>query len=221
MCKKNCCLLSIVFLVIICVLCGYIFMYKGNDCECSSQDKEVKQKENVDSKENDTNKVENKNSNSTDNTCECNNQVEQPTNLNYSYKDIAGYYTFEEDNPNINDKHIATFVYAIYLWENGTFRYEFATNTLSSILGNYTIVGDEIHLNYLFEGGNDAAITATKGEQVLKIKDKNTIIDNNAHFASSGGSKNISLYRNTNESYSEFDVENIINNYILVNNQTR
>ena len=139
----------------------------------------------------------------------------------YSYSDISGFYTFKDKNPNSeNREELSTFGYYLYLAENGTFRYQYTMNTVSSTLGNYIIVGDEIRLNYLFNGGNDAGLYATNGAKVLKILDKNTLVDNNAHFAKQGGSKSINLTRDTNSNYynkDEFDVNYLINNYILDN----
>ena len=139
----------------------------------------------------------------------------------YSYSDISGFYTFKDNNPNSeNREELSTFEYYLYLSENGTFRYQYTMNTVSSTLGNYIIVGDEIRLNYLFNGGSDAGLYATNGAKVLKIIDKNTLVDNNAHFAKQGGSKSINLTRDTNSNYynkDEFDVNYLINNYILDN----
>lgn len=139
--------------------------------------------------------------------------------VNYSFSDISGFYTFKDKNPNSNEE-ISSFGYYLYLSENGTFRYQYLMNTVSSTLGNYIIVGDEVRLNYLFNGGNDAGLYATNGAKVLKIIDKNTLVDNNAHFSRQGGLKTISLTRDTNSNYynkDEYDVNYLINNYILDN----
>ena len=93
----------------------------------------------------------------------------------------------------------------------------------NSVIGNYIIVDDEIRLNYLFTGGSDAGINATNGSKVLKIKDKNTLVDDDAHFYTNGGLKTIDLTKDNSNSYNtnEFDLNYIVNNYGLFNNATR
>lgn len=144
---------------------------------------------------------------------------ENVINNNYTYDNIAGHYKFTESNNNQE----FNFGYYLYLWKNGTFKYQFTMNTASSFIGNYIIVGDEIHLNYLFVGGSDAAVTTTSGEKVLKISDINTITDNDAHFYTNGGSKTINLVKDNsnNDNFNGFDVNNIINNYYIINNTNR
>lgn len=142
----------------------------------------------------------------------------------YTYDDMKGYYSIIDTNPKkAQEKELSDFKYTLYLSENGTFRYQYVMNTASSVMGNYIIVDDEVRLNYLFNGGNDAGINATNGSKVLKIKDKNTLVDSNAHFASQGGSKSINLVRDNSNSYSlnEFDLNYLVNNYGLFNNATR
>ena len=144
--------------------------------------------------------------------------------VNYSYNDMKGYYSIIDTNPKkAQEKELSDFSYTLYLSENGTFRYQYVMNTVSSVMGNYIIVDDEVRLNYLFNGGNDAGINATNGSKVLKIKDKNTLVDSDAHYASQGGSKSINLVRNNSDNYSsnEFDLNYLVNNYGLFNNATR
>ena len=156
-------------------------------------------------------------------TSEINNQNNIVSD-NYSYKDLTGFYTFKDSNPNSEvNEAISTFGYTLYLSENGTFRYQYVMNTASSVMGNYIIVDDEIRLNYLFTGGSDAGINATNGSKVLKIKDKNTLVDDDAHFYTNGGLKTIDLTKDNSNSYNtnEFDLNYIVNNYGLFNNAIR
>ena len=181
MCKKCNYILPLFLILIIGILCGYIFTLKDNQ-KCVDDNN----KKNV-----------------------------------YTYNDISGYYSFKDTNPN-NDgrEELSTFGYYLYLSENGTFKYQYVMNTGSSIIGNYIIVDDEIRLNYLFNGGSDAAVSATNGEKVLKITDKNTLVDNEAHFSSQGGSETISLTRDSSSySKNEYDINYIINNYGLFNKE--
>ena len=140
----------------------------------------------------------------------------------YTFNDVTGFYTFSEPVPN-NEGQQFKFSYSIYLWGNGTFNYRFTMNAGSHVLGNYTIVNDEIHLNYLFEGGNDAGITATTGEKLLKIVDKDHLQDNDGYYVNSGGSKVINLTRDTNrtDNFDEYNVSEIINNYAIFNNENK
>lgn len=192
MCTKCNYLIIGILLIIIGILCGYILF------------------NNQDSK----NTTTNTNTNETAKTT--------VTNNDYSYNTISGFYTFQEKNPNNEHREeLSSFNYGLYLSENGTFRYQFLMNTVSSIMGNYIIIDDEVRLNYLFVGGNDASISATSGSQILKIKDKDTLIDNNAHFHNQGGSSTINLTRDDNSDYydkKEFDLNHIINHYGLFNN---
>ena len=148
----------------------------------------------------------------------CNSVTESKS---YSYKDIAGYYS-AEDKVKVDSQSI-TVGYTLFLLENGTFRYQYVMNTSNSVIGNYIIVDDEIRLNYLFTGGSDAGINATNGSKVLKIKDKNTLVDDDAHFYTNGGLKTIDLTKDNSNSYNtnEFDLNYIVNNYGLFNNATR
>lgn len=145
----------------------------------------------------------------------------ETNNNSYTYNDISGYYSIK-DTINIDSQNF-TAGYTIYLSEHGTFRYQFAMNTVSSVMGNYIIVGDQIKLNYLFDGGSDAGINATNGSKILIIKDKNTLIDNDPHFASQDGSKTINLVKDNSNNYNsnEFDLNYLVNNYGLFNNNSR
>lgn len=188
-CKKRCCVVPIILLIIIVCLCAYIFLCT----ECKGKDTK-------------TNNSEIKQTVTNDN--------------NYTYMDIASFYSFKDSNSNSEGREeLSTFGYTLYLAENGTFRYQYTMNTVSSVMGNYIIVDDEIRLNYLFTGGSDAGINATNGSKVLKIKDKNTLVDNDAYFYTNGGSKTIDLTKDNSNSYSsnEFDLNYIVNNYGLFN----
>ncbi len=145
-------------------------------------------------------------------------------NTPYTFNDIYGFYTFSEQNKDSSDSNLV-YNYSIYLWEDGTFRYQFSMNASNHVIGNYTIINDEIHLNYLFEGGNDAGIKATSGEKVLKIIDKDTLEDSDAYFSqnSNTASKNIKLKKDTSrtDNFDEFNVNKIINNYEIENNANK
>lgn len=135
---------------------------------------------------------------------------------NYSYKEIAGYYS-TKDTVNSGSESL-TVGYNLYLYENGTFSYQFLMNAPRGVIGNYIIVDDEIKLNYLFNTGSDASLIATTGSKVLKIKDNNTIVENDAEFAKNGGSKTINLVRdNSNNNKEDNSITDYINNYEVIN----
>lgn len=206
MCKKSSCVVPIILLIIIAALCAYIFLCT----ECKDKNKGSNSNDKQDIVE-----TKDENVNDKQDTLEKN---------NYTYDDMKGYYSFKDSNPNSEgNEAVSTFEYTLYLSENGTFRYQYVMNTVSSVIGNYIIVDDEIRLNYLFTGGSDAGINATNGSKVLKIKDKNTLVDDDAHFYTNGGSKTIDLTKDNSNSYNsnEFDLNYIVNNYGLFNNATR
>ena len=202
-CKKRCCVVPIILLIVVILLCAYIFLCT----ECKGKN------------------------NNTTNTSETNNQNNVVSD-NYTYKDIAGYYS-AKDIVNIGSETFNV-GYHLYLNENGTFYYGYVMSAIQSTIGNYTIVGNEIHLNYLFYGGSDAGLTAATGSKVLTIED-NTITDNNAKSAAKCGSKTITdndaqstakcgpitinLEKDTTINYNsnEYDVNYLINNYELFN----
>ncbi len=143
----------------------------------------------------------------------CNSVTESKS---YSYKDIAGYYS-TKDTVNSGSESL-TVGYNLYLYENGTFSYQFLMNAPRGVIGNYIIVDDEIKLNYLFNTGSDASLIATTGSKVLKIKDNNTIVENDAEFAKNGGSKTINLTRdNSNNNKEDNSITDYINNYEVIN----
>lgn len=146
----------------------------------------------------------------------CNSVTESKS---YSYKDIAGYYS-AEDKVKVDSQSI-TVGYTLFLLENGTFRYQYVMNTSNSVIGNYTIVGNEIHLNYLFNGASDASLNATTGSKVLTINEDKTITDNDAYFKDKGVSATITLVEDTTNTYEkyDYDVNYLINNYGLFNKE--
>lgn len=187
-------------ILLIIIACLCTYIFLFTDCKC---------------KDNNTSDTEN---------------IQNVTNdNNYTYKDIAGYYSAEEKD-HIDFEPI-TIGYHLYLYENGTFYYGYTMNTIQSTIGNYTIVGNEIHLNYLFRGGSDASLTSATGSKTLIIEG-NTITDNNApsntkckstdsdnQMTSKCGPVTITLEKDTTNNYNsnQYDVNYLINNYKLVN----
>ena len=126
----------------------------------------------------------------------------------YLYSSIKGSYkgsAKDSDETNVNRN------YELYLYENGTFKYENYTEVETGKIGNYTIVDDTIVLNYLFNTGSDAGLTATEGKKTLKINADNSIADSNPDHSNSSSLilKKVS---------SSEDVENANNVNYLINN---
>ena len=86
---------------------------------------------------------------------EDNNNVEKTSN--YSYEDIYAVYTAEE---NSNKECWLT------LHEDAKFEYRYDGKEIS---GNYTLIGDKIHLNYVSErnNGEEKEITGTKEIDII------------------------------------------------------
>ena len=126
----------------------------------------------------------------------------------YLYSSIKGSYkgtAKDSDETNVNRN------YELYLYENGTFKYVNYTEVETGKIGNYNIVDDTIVLNYLFNTGSDAGLTATEGKKTLKINADNSIADSNPDHSSSSSLilKKVS---------SSEDVENANNVNYLINN---
>lgn len=139
---------------------------------------------------------------------------------NYSYKDVTGYYSAKEK---INsESETITVGYHLYLYEDGTFSYQYIMNAPRGVIGNYIIVDDEIKLNYLFNTGSDASLVATTGSKTLKIKDKDTLVENDAELAKDGGVKTINLTRDNNiENSKDNSINDYINNYEVINKSNK
>lgn len=129
----------------------------------------------------------------------------------YTYNDIAGLYNYEE-SIEIDDETF-TASYQLYLYEDGTFIYTRAMNTISGNLGNYIIVDDEIHLNYLFSSGSDIALSVMSGNKVLKINSDNSLTDTD--------SKEIKFTKASSDKEKEYlkynDFSNMLKTYSLIN----
>ncbi len=132
---------------------------------------------------------------------------------NYNYQNITGLYTYEgeyngEFTPIIN----------LYLDENGLFYYKASTMASYGKIGNYTIVEDEIHLNYLFDTNSGAGLEVTQGNKNIKINKDNTLTDDKTLITDLN---NIDLIKKTSKDEEDWleenDITNILNNYEITN----
>ena len=131
----------------------------------------------------------------------------------YTYNDIAGLYTYDESIKFEDETFTAS--YQLYLYEDGTFIYTRAMNAISGNLGNYIIVDDEIHLNYLFSSGSDVALSVMSGNKVLKINGDNSLTETDAD------SKEIKFVKVSKDKENEYlkynDFSNMLKTYSLIN----
>ncbi len=142
-----------------------------------------------------------------------NNTKEEKTNNDYTYSNIQGLY-----KATTKDKDGENRKYELYLSETGTFIYVNYVDSETGIVGNYTIVDDQIILNYLFSKGNDAELTATEGKKVLKIGENNIITDSKPENTNSS-SLELSKEKNSQDDlyYSTNGVNYMINNSNIIN----
>ena len=71
--------------------------------------------------------------------------------------------------------------YTLYLYNNGTFKYEHSIAAPTGAIGKYTIKDDNLILNVQYLTGSDTGITKTNEIITLKINN-NTIIDQNGYY---------------------------------------
>lgn len=216
----------LLIIAIIAIIIMGVFIYKLNN----DKTKEMQKSENLHSQVNSLNgtvsdlqgKISNIsstiNSNSvTENQTETEQVKKNETNQTnqtktYLYSTVKGSYKGTAKNNEVN----VDGEYWLFLYENGTFRYENATPFASGEIGNYTIVGDAIILNYWFNTGSDAGLTATEGTKTLKINADNSITDSKPHNSNSSDltMKKISSDENKEN---ENNVNFLINNYYISN----
>ena len=141
------------------------------------------------------------------------NQKEE-VQTNYSYSDIQGLYkgiAKDKDNEGTNRN------YELYLSENGTYIYQSFVDNQVGTIGNYTISGDKIILNYLFNTGNDISLTATEGKKTLNIGKNNLITDSEPEKTKSTSIELKKENAPDDPFYSTNGVNYLINNYSIIN----
>ena len=129
------------------------------------------------------------------------------------YQNIAGLYTYEGE---YNGEFMP--VINLYLDENGLFYYKASTMASYGKIGNYTIVEDEIHLNYLFDTNSGAGLEVTQGNKNIKINKDYTLTDDKTLITDLN---NINLIKKTSKDEEDWleenDITNILNNYEITN----
>ena len=94
------------------------------------------------------------------------------------------------------EKDDFTIRYSLYLYDNGTFKYEHSIAAPTGAIGKYTIKDNNLILNVQYLTGSDTGITKTNETITLKINN-NTIIDQNGY------------YKDLSKKYSNIDFNNI------------
>lgn len=118
----------------------------------------------------------------------------------YSYKDIKGFYSFEKKIQDDIEEY-----YYLYLYENGTFKYQYGTMGVSSIIGNYIIEGNKLVLNKIFVGGGDVGLRTASGEMELTINSDGTITDSYiSSLAIYNQKSNVTLKRTSEKEEQEY-----------------
>ncbi|MGN1358110.1 MAG: hypothetical protein ACI4WU_01950 [Bacilli bacterium] len=139
----------------------------------------------------------------------------------YTYSKIKGLYKYSDSTLKDDDGTVYSVSYQLYLYENGTFIYNFSRNSHYGYMGNYIIVDDTIVLNYLFSTGGGVGIIVTNGSKILKIETNNLLVDEDQPITSVN-LKNVTLERATLEEENLFlqanNFSNILSDDPIMNN---
>ncbi len=150
-----------------------------------------------------------------------NNSNSQTTSNEYQYSKMKGLYSFVSDNFQDDNNGEYNVSYSLYLYENGTFRYSFYYMASFGYIGNYTIVGNKINLNFLFTTNSGASIDVTNGNHTLTINNENEILDSK-QLINSVNLTEIKLKKQSEEKAKEYlkngDISKYLNDYTIENN---
>ena len=87
----------------------------------------------------------------------------------YNFSVMEGYYFKQENDTNGESS------YGLYLLANGMFKIRYAGMAPYGYIGNYTIMGDTLTLNYWFKYNSGAGWTLENTEKVIKILSYNSL----------------------------------------------
>ncbi len=85
----------------------------------------------------------------------------------YDFVSMSGYYFKNENDSNPS--------YGLYLLKNGMFKIRYTNMSTYGYIGNYTIMGDTLTLNYWFKYNSGAGWTLENTEKVIKILSYNSL----------------------------------------------
>lgn len=144
----------------------------------------------------------------------------QPNAKAYTYDDVKGLYTYISETVTTESGDEIFAFYFLYLYENGTFKYEMGTGAPYGRMGNYIIKDNTIFLNYLFATNSGAEITVTTGSKTISITNQDTLVDNDPS-ATVGNMTSIALTRASAAEETEYlrsqDFSKILKEYLITN----
>lgn len=205
------CVFIILVLVVALGIVYYLGFVKNDNANNMIVNGEVAQKNN-----NVEENVEDRNGELTEkNNIALNEQVTEENNnenIKYTYEEIKGLYTYTNEESS----------YSLYLWENGTFKYEHSFDSSDGHghegrIGNYIIEDNVIKLNYLFSTGTDISLSVTKGNKELKIDSYDRITFTDSDFNNNKILLKKDNDKENNELYKNHDFFYMINEYCIFN----
>ena len=180
----------ILAIITICIMCFFLYnsTLKTNDMisnEKESNEKELNAKiaelENEPTAKNNQINTEQNNSNSNSNeVSNTNNTTSNNSNIttNMSFNSLSGLYKGDADiapgTTPYGEKEVA-----LYLYEDGSFRYYDSPGLNAGHVGYYTFNDNNLILHEILECANDVGRTITSNTFTLEINTDNSITDNN------------------------------------------
>lgn len=197
--KKN-----ILITVILCILVLIIGLVVGNySSKYFSLENENLQKENEKLKDNSSNSNQedivddsskNQNDENINNSYDNSNLVDNNV-YSENLKDLVGVYTAKiefEDNSDdaVRDgdgNSINKASFTLYLFGNGTFKYESTWMVPTGVIGNYIVDENKnVVLNYWFNTSSDVSLYVTKGTKILYVDKDDNLLDNDSKYSQYG-----------------------------------
>ena len=148
-----------------------------------------------------------------------NNDVNNNSMEEINYENMKGAYKTTQSVTIDGQNQDIPFI--LYLWENGTFKYEEIYNVSSGYIGNYIIKDNKLILNYLFSTGTDVSLTVTNGSKEITINKDKTLSTNSNHNYDNNKPISITMTK-SNDSYDNIYqdnnyIYNMINGYYINN----
>ena len=106
------------------------------------------------------------------NVDKCDSKVNEKQDDNLSYEEVSGYYTAEIQENSTNKTS-----YSLYLYDNGTFSFTWSYMAPVGFIGNYTIKGNQIILNPLYDINSGASKAKTKNVTTILTVNQDKTID--------------------------------------------
>ncbi len=110
------------------------------------------------------------------NVDKCDSKVNEKQDDNLSYEEVSGYYTAEIQENSTNKTS-----YSLYLYDNGTFSFTWSYMAPVGFIGNYTIKGNQIILNPLYDTNSGASKSKTKNVTTILTVNQDKTIDTDGY----------------------------------------